>query len=183
MLRLDLSEIVRTVGMNQSYEIDEPPFVFDDIEFISPVVGSVDVINSGQVLLVRGKFKSAIDLECARCMADVRYRLDCEIEEQYTLKEVTDSSHHDVITRSIVQDEDNEVPDGLFDSLVMDLRVLIRQSAILASPITVLCKEDCAGLCPTCGINRNLAPCSCAKTEVNTPFAALRELLQQPDIE
>jgi len=182
MLRLDLSEIVRTVGMNHFCEIDEPPFVFDDIEFISPVKGNVTISNSGELLIVRGSFKSTISLECARCLADVRQPIDGDILEQFAIIGVEDSPRRDEAP-AIVQDEDNEMPEGLFEGLVIDLRVLIRQSAILNAPLNVLCREDCKGLCPSCGKNRNLISCDCSFEATNRPFASLPELFRQKDTE
>jgi uncharacterized protein len=82
-----------------------------------------------------------------------------------------------------VQDEDNEMPEGLFEGLVIDLRVLIRQSAILNAPLNVLCREDCKGLCPSCGKNRNLISCDCSFEATNRPFASLPELFRQKDTE
>lgn len=178
MLRLDLSEILRTVGMHHRYEIDERPYEDEDVEFVSPVMGSVTVTNSGRLLLVRGSFESTLELECARCLTEVRQQIRAEIEEQYTLADIESSTHHDVVPM-VVQDEENEVPEGLFDGPVMNLGVLIRQAAMLAAPWSVLCREDCQGLCPTCGKNNNNGACKCNPDGTYRPFAALPELFRQ----
>lgn len=180
MLRLDLSEIMRTVGMHQAYEIDEAPYADEDIEFVSPIQGAATVTNSGRLILVRGGFTTTVELECARCLTEVRQPIKAEIEEQYSLAEVESATYHDVVP-TIVQDDENEVPPGLFDGTVMDLAVLIRQAAILATPLSVLCREDCQGLCPACGKNRNQGACKCSSEQTNRPFASLRELFRQDD--
>ncbi|HEY3330308.1 MAG TPA: DUF177 domain-containing protein [Capsulimonadaceae bacterium] len=178
MLRLDLSEIVRTIGMQQVYEISDPPYAEDDVEFVSPVVGRIAVTNSGKLLLARGHFDTTIEMECARCLADVRQPLHAEIEEQYSLSEVNAPGFNDHVP-AIVPDEENEIPEGLFEGTLMNVNVLIRQAAILSAPLSVLCREDCAGLCPSCGNNKNSGTCSCAPDGTNRPFAALPELFRQ----
>ena len=112
MLRFDISDIIRTVGMHRTYEIAEAPFTDDDVEYVAPIVGSVDITNSGRILLVRGSIKTVIAAECARCLADIRDPIDGVIEEQYTLGEIAIGKHHDTTT-TVVQDEENEVPLGL----------------------------------------------------------------------
>ncbi|MDR3708521.1 MAG: DUF177 domain-containing protein [Capsulimonadaceae bacterium] len=178
MLRLDLSEILRTVGMHQRYEIDEAPYEDEDVEFVSPLIGSVTVTNAGRLLLVRGAFDTTLELECARCLVEVRQPIRAEIEEQYSLAEVETAHYHDVIPM-VVQDEENELPEGLFDGPVMNLGLLIRQAAILTAPWSILCREDCQGLCPTCGKNNNKGACTCAPDGTYRPFAALPELFRQ----
>lgn len=178
MLRLDLSEIVRTTGMQQVYEINEQPYADADIEFISPIKGTITITNSGKLLLARGDFNTSIEMECARCLADVRQPVHGEIEEQYSITDVDAAGGKDVVP-AIVADEENEVPEGLFDGTVMNVNVLIRQAAILDAPWSVLCKDDCAGLCAVCGKNKNLGACDCAPDGSHRPFAALPELFRQ----
>jgi uncharacterized metal-binding protein YceD (DUF177 family) len=62
---------------------------------------------------------------------------------------------------------------------VVDLEPLIREQFVLAIPFAPLCKEDCLGLCPQCGADKNVAPCSCEKP-VDPRFAALQGLKLPP---
>jgi uncharacterized protein len=57
----------------------------------------------------------------------------------------------------------------------VDLEPLVREQFVLAVPFAPLCKEDCLGLCPQCGADRNVAPCACEKP-VDPRFAALQGL-------
>ena len=180
MLRLDLSEIIRTVGMQQVYDIDEQPYPEEDVVYLAPIRGRATVTNSGFLIHVRGNVSTVIAAECGRCLTDLRVPIDGELSEQFTLKEVASSAYHDVAP-SIVQDEENEVPVGLFNGGVMDLAVLIRQAILLNEPITMVCREDCAGLCPHCGKNRNTTTCACGSSDSAKPFAALAELFNDTD--
>lgn len=48
-----------------------------------------------------------------------------------------------------------------FDGRQIDLGVGIREAIMFALPITLLCKDDCHGLCPVCGKNLNKKSCNC----------------------
>lgn len=60
----------------------------------------------------------------------------------------------------------------------LDLDELIYSDIILLTPTKFLCKEDCKGLCPTCGKNLNEGDCACAKQQTDPRLEALRQLLQ-----
>jgi len=55
----------------------------------------------------------------------------------------------------------------------VDLAPLVGEQAILALPTRAVCREDCKGLCPTCGANRNTDPCSCTTKEPDPRLAVL----------
>lgn len=58
---------------------------------------------------------------------------------------------------------------------VIDLEPLVREQFILAVPFAPLCKDDCLGLCPQCGVDRNVSSCACEKP-IDPRFAALQGL-------
>jgi uncharacterized protein len=62
------------------------------------------------------------------------------------------------------------------DDGILDVAPLVRQEVILATPIGVLCRPDCAGLCPTCGRNLNDGPCDCDHDAIDPRLAALKQL-------
>jgi len=58
----------------------------------------------------------------------------------------------------------------------LDLRPVARELVLLDAPLTPLCRPDCAGLCPNCGINRNEATCQCDGPPADPRWAALDQL-------
>ena len=58
----------------------------------------------------------------------------------------------------------------------LDLEPLAREAVLLELPQAPLCREDCAGICPTCGADRNVAPCLCAEAAPDPRWAALDAL-------
>ncbi len=60
---------------------------------------------------------------------------------------------------------------------VVDLQPLVNDTVISSLPIERLCKEDCKGLCPHCGIDKNFSSCTCSDIDEDNPFAILRGLV------
>ena len=77
-------------------------------------------------------------------------------------------------------DEAKEDPAVLIDGHhEIHLDELVRQYLVTWAPMHPLCREDCAGLCPACGRNRNLGPCGCQEHGADPRWAALAELRDQ----
>jgi uncharacterized protein len=97
---------------------------------------------------------------CQRCLEDAREELGVSAREyQADVPEV----------------EDEETTPYLAGEL-LDVDRWATDSAILALPIVIRCRDDCAGLCAQCGANRNLVACGC-KPPKDPRWERLRELL------
>ena len=163
MLRFDLSEIVRTPGMRQVYDIDERPYVGEDVEYVAPIRGRITVTNTGSLLLVRGPITTAIAQECSRCLDPVTVAIHADLEEEFDLKLVESASHDKDIV--VVEEEIGRV----FEGKVLQLDVLVRQAALLAAPLQPLCREDCPGIAAV--------PAEEPADYKNAPFANLSQLI------
>ena len=62
---------------------------------------------------------------------------------------------------------------------VLDLDDLVREEVLLAMPYKPLCKSDCRGLCPHCGVDLNTETCQCAPPP-DPRLAALRQFFKKP---
>jgi uncharacterized protein len=63
-----------------------------------------------------------------------------------------------------------------YDHDLLNLAGLVETETTLALPMKPLCREDCRGLCPVCGGNRNVTACTCDGREPDPRWAALRTL-------
>jgi uncharacterized protein len=173
---LDLSEIVIREGMRVKHAVDQPGVEDPDLVFAEPLQGTLSFENSGDLINIQGRVKSTLTIPCNRCLEDVRMPLALAVEEHFPVEEIL---HPDR------QPKDGEEFDTTVSSVVyldqgrpmLDLDELLRQLIVAEIPIQTLCAEDCAGLCPTCGVNRNETACQCAETPLNTPLAGLAALL------
>ncbi len=175
MLRFDLAEVIRTPGMRQTLEINEPPFEDEDVEYVSPLRGRVVVTNTGTLLLVRGPIDTVIAEHCSRCLTDVRVPIHADLEEDFDLKVVDDPAHHGRPDPAVQVVEDDEIG-RVFEGKVLMLDVLIRQAALLAAPLQPLCRDACPGIAVASGPETTVEP-----EFQNSPFRDLSRLLDQED--
>jgi uncharacterized protein len=64
---------------------------------------------------------------------------------------------------------------------VLDLEPITSDACILELPLAPLCSEDCAGLCPHCGVDLNVERCSC-RADLDPRWAALDVLDQRHEV-
>jgi uncharacterized protein len=55
----------------------------------------------------------------------------------------------------------------------VNLRDMVMDALFVALPVLPLCQEGCRGICPTCGADRNLAPCQCAEVVIDPRWSGL----------
>jgi uncharacterized protein len=109
-------------------------------------------------LVVRGTIAAEWQAACSRCLVPVGGDLAVTVGELYEREPLEGETYR------------------LSDDDVVDLEPLVRDALLLEVPAVPLCRTDCQGLCPTCGIDRNLANCDCAHSEPDPRWAALRSL-------
>lgn len=104
---------------------------------------------------------------CWRCMEDARVPLRVE------------SSEFQADGRDPDAPFDEDLDSAYVDGDVLDLGLWVRDAVAEAVPPTVLCREDCAGLCPHCGANRNEVDCGCAPEDGDPRWDALRAVAER----
>jgi uncharacterized protein len=121
---------------------------------------------AGEEIRIQGQLSTGLELECDRCAAPYAFPIHCEFDLYYRPMS------------SIARSEDIEVSDdelgvGFYEGEGIILEDVIREQVLLAVPMKMVCGSACKGLCPVCGINRNLASCQCQFAQLDSPFAAL----------
>lgn len=96
---------------------------------------------------------------CWRCLADARVAIAVDATE------VHDPSSGDPEMESLYVEED-----------VLDLAGWTRDAVAEALPPAILCREECRGLCPTCGADLNSTSCACTAPVGDSRWSALAEL-------
>jgi uncharacterized protein len=135
---------------------------------------------SGSVLL-RGRFAADMMTSCKRCLADV----SVPVSADFTLNLVPKSL---IRGDSVSEKEDDGGPARvgsfdlsdadaeLFNGRTIDLDPILREQVLLALPMNVVCREDCKGLCPSCGRDLNEGPCQCESQTGDPRLAVLRNI-------
>jgi uncharacterized protein len=130
-----------------------------------------ELIKSGQDLLFKGRIRGGLGLVCGRCLEAFLKDVDIPVRSEWRLKTAPGKPFGKEGTSQI---EDLET--GLTQEGTLDLEDRILEEVILAIPMLPLCTENCLGLCPVCGENRNLNPCSCKSGAGPNPFSILKDL-------
>ena len=132
--------------------------------------GHVRLLRTDAGVLVRGQLDGAVDIPCSRCLAPVPTPLRVELDE-------LDSQTVDVLTGKPAVPEDDDQALWIDEHHILDLREVLRQDVLITLPMHLLCREDCRGLCPTCGQDLNEGPCNCTP-ETDPRWAGLAALLK-----
>jgi uncharacterized protein len=175
-MRYNVAQLLKgSTGARRQFELSEEIGDLDqDLELLKPLIGSIELMRTSQGILVTGKLRTRIRTVCRRCLesADVDVELDLE-EEFHPVVHMGDAPIDEIL------DEDYDEALLIDEFHILDLREVIRQGLWLITPMEALCSPDCAGLCPTCGGNRNLGGCSCRETAIDPRWAALQALLPE----
>ena len=103
---------------------------------------------------LKGQFGGNFQVPCARCIEPVEIPLAAEFDLIFRPL----GADADAPERSITAPE-TEI--GYYQKDSLALEDVLREQVLLSLPVRTLCKPDCKGLCPRCGMNRNIQRCSC----------------------
>jgi uncharacterized protein len=130
-----------------------------------------ELTRTGEGILFRGKVQGKLRLDCGRCLETFLKTLDEPVGAEWRLIVAPLKSSNQ---EGAFQIEDLET--GLIKEGFVHLGERILEEVILAIPIQPLCRETCLGLCPICGENKNINPCSCKSKAEASPFSGLKNL-------
>lgn len=136
---------------------------------ISPVKVNGTISKADVRYLVEGSLDFQMELDCTRCLETVDTDQTLKFKASYVSPEDYGNSADTELT-----DDDLEV--SIVENSKIDLTELVREQVLLNLPTRFLCKEDCQGLCPKCGKNKNKEGCSCEEKEIDPRWEALKKL-------
>jgi uncharacterized protein len=128
-----------------------------------------EAFRKGPQTHLRGRVTADVELQCTRCVEALTRQLEIPFEDVF------------VNVSEEPSEKDLEVPLSDLDvELIADEKIdltdIIREQILLNLPEQVLCKEDCKGLCPNCGTNRNRQDCDCDSEDIDPRWAALKNV-------
>jgi uncharacterized protein len=148
-------------GHSSETELTIPRLRIADDLTVESLRGKLRFSRTSRGILVQGLLQAALNATCHRCLADTPLLLDVPLEELYVFPPEAEA-------------EFTVAEDG-----ILDLAPLLREETLLDIPSNILCRADCAGLCPECGQNLNEGQCDCASRAVDPRLAALLALRER----
>jgi uncharacterized protein len=129
-------------------------------------------------LYLEGGVGGRVELECARCLT--RYVHALREDFRLVLEPAGDRVPAEPAEAAALARDGlalgDELESGWFRGPEIELGGYLREVVALALPVQPLCREDCRGLCPRCGADRNRETCACEETKPSSPFAVLAAL-------
>jgi uncharacterized protein len=171
-LRIPIADLLRRPGASREFAVeaqvspagDHPGDRLERLENgaaeVPPgasvrVAGTLEHVADG--IVVRGSIHAPWQAPCSRCLRPVTGEVAVHVDELFEPAPLAGETY-------------------LLEEDTLDLAPLVRDVVLLDLPGAPLCVEDCAGICPSCGADRNEVRCECAAEEPDPRWAALRSL-------
>lgn len=151
------------IGYSRDFPFDIPRIRLEPDLELANLAGIARFTRTPQGLFGQIKMHATIQGECSRCLTPCPQPLDIDFAELYAF------SQRSVTQSELVLPEDGKI----------DLAPLVREYMLLEVPLTTLCKSDCKGLCPTCGVNRNEKECDHGAEDSDPRLSVLKSLLDK----
>lgn len=163
-LLVNALELLRRPGSERPVEIDVTPesIHIDDARLVPGADISVRVMceSLSDGIVVEGQVTAHFRGDCRRCLTPVVGELECPVRELYQVN-LTDPDAFPIVNDQI------------------DLSVMVRETVLLDLPDAPVCRVDCAGLCPVCGLDLNTGTCTCETAVPDSRWSALDALRDQ----
>lgn len=132
-MKVKISEIPET-GLTMHEQLDpvETGLETQDLRFTRPLDVCATFQRQREIVLVEVDVAGQTEQVCARCLEHRSQAYGGDFHFGYPVERI----------------------------LELDITDDIRQEILLSYPVRYLCREDCQGLCPQCGANRNERSCS-----------------------
>jgi uncharacterized protein len=153
-----------------SYAEGELVLSEDRVRLVQPPTVSGEVRREDRRAHVKGHVGAQVQVECDRCLKLIKLPVDSSFKLEYVTRE-------DYQAQQAVELTEDDLDLTVFDGEVIDLDALVTEEILLAVPDHILCQDNCKGICPRCGADRNLLECGCESAEVDPRWAGLKELV------
>lgn len=176
MLQIEVAKIPP-----EGLELKEP-FAASDIqgaeedEFVLSGPGCLECrveLGDEHSVHVQGHLAARLGLVCGRCLEPFGLGIDQALELFY-LPHRPDQEDEE---EDEVELTERQMVVAYYRGPQIDLAEMIREQLHLVIPMKRLCRDDCRGLCPRCGTNRNERSCGCLLEDQDPRLASLGKLL------
>ncbi len=113
---------------------------------------------------IEGNASLTFQARCDRCLTEVPVTLDLEFDELVVSPDVT------------VTDEDADETLSFMEGFQLNVEIFVCEEILMNWPMKILCREDCKGVCPKCGKNRNEGDCGCDTFVPDPRMAAIQDI-------
>ncbi len=164
---------LRKVRFDETFLPGRIDFTGEELEQVSPLMvsGSAELVpHSDGEVRIRAKYTVEMGSQCDRCLVNARFPLEASFDLYYR-------PTSEIAKEEEVEIEEGETEIGFYEGDGLELEDVLREQVLLALPMQRVCREDCLGICPVCGKNRNEVQCDChTSSGRDERWGALRKL-------
>jgi DUF177 domain-containing protein len=172
-MRVELASLERNGGkFAHDYQPGELELNEDRVTVVAPPRVDGRIQRSDSKITIKGEVCAELQLECDRCLKSLSILVSNTFEVEYVTPDIYQAGQAAELL-------DDDLSLSVFEGEVVDIDELVREQLLLALPAQVLCREDCKGLCPVCGNDRNLTDCKCQEAETDPRWAGLKEIVNR----
>ena len=165
-MKINIASVLRNDGASKTFsgnvELGTFDYIGSTLAFDNPLTVEGEVKNIGGAIEISATITGEYKTDCSRCGKDVCGKLTAELFESL-------DSEFSEIDEECVSVSGN----------VIDISGSIQAAIFSSIPMQFLCKEDCKGLCPVCGIDLNNNECNCEVEVYDPRFAIFRNLSKE----
>lgn len=171
-MQINMSELFSAEGKSKTYQL---PIEMKEIRWNR---GRYPVTQAGPAMItvlhvrerrmkVTGTVSLHLEIPCDRCLKPVDCPFELSLEREIDTNATDEERIADLDEQAFVQ------------GYLLDVDRLVYDELIVNMPMKVLCREDCKGVCPRCGADRNLGDCGCDLTELDPRMSVIRDLFSK----
>ncbi len=162
---------LRPLCISREFAIGEIDFLDAVLRQTSPlkVEAQAELRQILEEIRLTGHFNVELQLDCDRCLASYQWPISETFDLVYAPMPVDAAPEEASL-------DDVEAIVAFYEGAGLELEEVLREQVLLALPMQRICREDCAGLCPTCGENWNERECDCEQAIVDPRWTALQQL-------
>ncbi len=118
----------------------------------------------------RGHLAVTMRCDCNRCLEPAVFPIDSSFDLFYRPAEEAGDDKEEA------EIDEGEAEIAFYEGAGIELKDVLREQILLSMPMQRVCREDCQGICPVCGQNRNLINCGCEAKLVDDRWSALKKV-------
>lgn len=189
-MQLDLTRIREAeTPYAKTFEPDTLAAADDPFRMTGPVELVMTVRKDGDLFHLVGQLRGELGLACSRCLEPFALAFDPSFDLRYLPQHLNEGSVGADDDGTDGDDDDaaddsrgggevggDDLTTAFYRDDRIDLVQMIREQMFLAIPMKPLHRDDCKGLCPSCGANLNETTCACRDEWIDPRLAPLRDL-------
>jgi uncharacterized protein len=157
----------------ETFQPGQIDFSGEHLEAATPlrVTGVAELLpHTDGEIRIQGRYLVEMKSECDRCLGEARFPLNAGFDLFYHPAQAVSGDEAEV------EIDESQAEIGFYEGHGLELEPILLEQVLLALPMQRVCREDCAGICPLCGKNRNESPCDCKIEKADNRWGALKDL-------